>query len=132
MSGQHNDGENCNRYGVPVEQADMAAHIEVGEKRHREIPLCVNRNAARDVARSRTEKNREKKIGKNEIEVPISLPEAIIDVPADFDRNSAQDQAPQNQKQREIITGKSRRHQAREDRDQCSAETEEPYLVPCP
>src|SRR6266536_6470469 len=132
MRRQHDNGENCNRNGVPVEQADMAAHIEVGEKRHREIPLSVNRNAARDVARSCTEKNREKKIGKNEIEVPISLPEAIIDVPADFDRNSAQNQAPQNQKKREVITGKSRSHQTREDRDQCSAETEEPHFMPRP
>src|SRR6266536_1400453 len=132
MRRQHDNGENCNRNGVPVEQADMAANVEVGEERHREIPLCVNRNTARDVARSCTEKNREKKIGKNEIEVPISLPEAIIDVPADFDRNSAQNQAPQNQKKREVVACKGRRHQAREDRDQCSAETEEPYLMPCP
>src|SRR5207302_5755820 len=132
MSCQHDDGENCNRNGVPVEQTDMAPDIEVGEKRHREIPLCINGNAARDVARSHTEKNREKKIGKDEIEVPISLPKAIIDVPADFDRDTAQNQTPQNQKEGEIVTGKRRRHQAREDRDQCSAETEEPYLMPRP
>src|SRR5947209_17562297 len=99
MRRQHDNGENCNRNGVPIEQANMAAHIEVGEKRHREIPLCVNRNAARDVACSCSEKNREKKIGKNEIEVPIALPKAIIDVATDFDRNSAQNQAPQNEKQ---------------------------------
>src|SRR6266496_6807318 len=127
MRRQHDNSENCNRYGVPVEQAHMAAHIEVGKKRHREISLRVERHAARDVTRSCTEKNREEKIGKNEIEVPISLPKAIIDVPADFDRNSAQNQAPQNQKQGQIITGERRRHQAREDREQCSAETEEPY-----
>src|SRR5437667_9660378 len=132
MSCQHYDGKNRNRNRVPVEQADMAAHIEVGEESHREIPLCVNRNAARNVARSCTEKNREKKVGKNEIEVPISLPKAIIDVPPDFDRNTAQNQAPQNQKKREIVTGKSRSHQARENRHQCSAETEEPHLMPCP
>src|SRR5438105_12001721 len=132
MRRQHDDGENCNRNGVPIEQADMAAHTEVGEKRHREIPLCVNRNAARDVTGGGPEKNREKKIGKNEIEIPIRLPKAIIDVPADFDRNSAQNQTPQNQKQGKVITSKSRSHQAREDRDQCSAETEEPYLMPCP
>src|SRR6266446_8881295 len=132
MSGQHDDGKNCNRNGVPVEQADMAADIEVGEKRHREIAVRIQWNSARDVARGRAEKDCEKKVGKNEIEVPISLPEAIIDVPADFDRNSAQNQAPQNQKQGQIITGERRSHQAREDRDQSSAETEEPYLVPCP
>src|SRR5438477_582271 len=45
---------------------------------------------------------------------------------------TAQNQTPQNQKEGEIVTGKRRRHQAREDRDQCSAETEEPYLMPCP
>src|SRR3954468_5867132 len=99
MSRQHDDGENCNRNGVPIEQADMTADIEVSEERHREIPLCINRNAACDVARSCTEKNREKKIGKNEIEIPISLPEAIIDLPADFERDTAQNQAPQNQKE---------------------------------
>src|SRR5438046_1953297 len=132
MSGQHDDGENCNRYGVPVEQADMATHIEVREKRHREIPLCVNRNTARDVARSCTEKNGEKKIGKNEVEIPIHLPKTIVDVAADFERDTAQNQTPQNQKEGQIVTGKSRSHQAREDRDQCSAETEEPYLMPCP
>src|SRR5438552_3924695 len=132
MSCQHDDGENCNRNGVPIEQSDMAAHIEVGEKRHREIPLCVNRNTARDVARSCTEKNGEKKIGKNENEIPIRLPKAIVDVSADFERDTAQNQTPQNQKKREVITGERRSHQAREDRNQCSAETEEPYLMPCP
>src|SRR6266567_1218810 len=97
MRRQHDDRENCNRNGVPVEQADMAAHIEVGEKRHREIALGVERNTARDVARSRTEKNREKKIGKNKIEIPITLPQAIVDVATEFHRNAAQNQAPQDQ-----------------------------------
>src|SRR6266404_5210161 len=49
MRRQHDNGENCNRNGVPVEEADVAAHIEVGKKRHREIPLCIERHAARDV-----------------------------------------------------------------------------------
>src|SRR5436853_4155582 len=110
----------------------MAAHTKVGEKRHRKIPLCVNRNAARDVARSCAEKNRKQEIGADENEIPIRLPEAIVDVAADFERDTAQNQTPQNQKEGQIVTGKSRSHQAREDRDQCSAETEEPYLMPCP
>src|SRR5437660_1494242 len=110
----------------------MVAHIEVGEKRHREIPLCVNRNATRDIAGSRAKKDCEKKIRNDEIEVPVSLPKPIIDVPADFERDTAQNQAPQNQKKGEVITGKGRSHQARENCDQCSAETEEPYLMPCP
>src|SRR6266851_709433 len=110
----------------------MAAHIEVREKRHREIPLCVNRNAARDIAGSCTEKNGKQKIGADENEIPIRLPKAIVDVSADFERDAAQNQTPQDQKKSEIVTGKSRSHQAREDRDQCSAETEEPYLMPCP
>ncbi len=72
----------------------MAAHTKVGEKRHRKISLCVNRNAARDITRSRAEKNREQKIGKNEIEIPVSLPKAIIDVAAYFNRNAAPNQTP--------------------------------------
>src|SRR3954451_8302669 len=132
MRCQHDDRETCDRYGVPVKQAHIATDIEVREKRHREIPLRVNRNAARDVARGRAEENGEEEIGKNEIEVPVSLPEAIIDVSADFDRNSAQNQAPQNQKKGEIVTSERRGHQARENRHQSSAETEQPYLMPCP
>src|SRR6266576_1771974 len=132
MRSQHYDSENCNRNGVPVEQTDMAAHSKVGEKRHREIPLRVNRNTARDVARCCTEKNGEQEIGADENEIPIRLPQSIVDVSADFERDTAQNQTPQNQKEGEIVTGKSRSHQAREDRDQCSAETEKPYLMPCP
>src|SRR6266404_6354804 len=132
MRRQHDNGENCNRNGLPSEQADMAAHIEVGEKRHREIPLCVNRNATRYVAGGCAEKNRKQEIGADENEIPIRLPKSIVDVSADFERDTAQNQTPQNQKEGEIVTGKSRSHQAREDRDQSSAETEEPYLVPCP
>src|SRR4051812_4009028 len=132
MSGQYDDRDKRNRYRVPVEQADVAAHIEVREKRHREIPLGVNRNSARDIAGSRAKKDCEKKIGDNEIEVPVSLPKTIADVSADFERDTAQNQTPQNQKEGEIVTGKSRSHQAREDRDQRSAEPEEPYLMPCP
>src|SRR6266436_2841751 len=132
MSCQHYDGENRNRHRVPIEQSDVTADIEVREKRHREIPLCVNRNATRDIAGSRAKKDCEKKIRNDEIEVPVSLPKAIIDVSADFDRNPAQNQAPQNQKKREVVAGKRRCHQARENCDQCSAETEEPYLMPCP
>src|SRR6478672_6352392 len=104
MSCQHDNGENRNRNRVPVEQADMATHIEVREKRHREISLCVNRNATRDIAGSRAKKDCEKKTGKNEIEVPVSLPKPIIDVAAEFDRDTAQNQTPQNQKESEIVT----------------------------
>src|SRR6478672_3786173 len=132
MSCQHYDGENRNRNRVPVEQAHMPTHIEVRKKCHREIPLGIKWNAARNIARGRAKKNSEKKIGKNEIEVPIRLPKAIVDVSTDFERDTAQNQTPQNQKEGEIVTGKSRSHQAREDRDQCSAETEKPYLMPCP
>src|SRR5437667_12698616 len=120
MRRQHDNGENCNRNGVPVEQADMAAHIEVGKKRHREIPLCVNRNTARDVARSCTEKNREKKIGKKEIEVPGTLAKAIVEATANSERDSAHNQTRRKQKEDKIITGKSRSHQKREDRHQTS------------
>src|SRR6478672_6290203 len=132
MSCQHYDGENRNRNRVPVEQAHMPTHIEVRKKCHREIPLGIKWNAARNIARGRAKKNSEKKIGKNEIEVPIRLPKAIVDVSTDFERDTAQNQTPQNQKEGEIVTGKSRSHQAREDRDQCSAETYKPNFVPRP
>src|SRR6266699_465199 len=132
MRRQHDNGENCNRNCVPIEQTDMATDVEVREERHREVALGVKRNAARYVAGGCAEKNRKQEIRADENEVPIRLPKAIVDVSADFERDTAQNQTPQNQKEGEIVTGKSRSHQAREDRDQCSAETEEPYLMPCP
>src|SRR5438876_11015776 len=111
MGGQHDDGENRDRYSVPIEQSDMAAHIEVGKKRHREISLRVERHAARDVTGGCPEKNREEKIGKNEIEVPISLPEAIVDVSSDVEPDTAQNKTAQNQKDGELVMDKRRRHQ---------------------
>src|SRR6266567_1528704 len=107
MSCQYHGSENRNRNRVPIEQSDVTADVEVCEEGNQEI-------------------------GADENEIPIRLPKAIVDVSADFERDTAQNQTPQNQKEGEIVTGKSRSHQAREDRDQCSAETEEPYLMPCP
>src|SRR5260370_1182157 len=132
MRRQHDNGENCNRNGVPIEQTDMATDVEVREKRHREIAVRVQRHAARYVAGGCAEKNRKQEIGADENEIPIRLPKAIVDVSADFERDTAQNQTPQDQKEGEIVTGKRRSHQAREDRDQCSPEAEEPYLMPCP
>src|SRR5690349_13969030 len=132
MCCQHDRCQNRNRHGVPVEQADMTADVEVREKRHCEITLGIKWNAARDVTCSRAEKDREEKIGKDEIKIPIRLPKPVVDVAANLDGNSPQNQAPQNQKECEIVAGESRCHQAREDRDQCSTETKEPYLMPRP
>ena len=63
MSCQHHDSENRNRNRVPIEQADMAADVEVREKRHREIAVRVSRNSARDIAGGCAEKNRKQEIG---------------------------------------------------------------------
>src|SRR6266446_5902125 len=122
MSCQYHGSENRNRNRVPIEQSDVTADVEVCEEGHREITVRIQRNSACDVAGGCAEKNRKQEIGADENEIPIRLPKAIVDVSADFDRNSAQNQAPQNQKQGQIVTSKGRSHQAREDRDQCSAE----------
>ena len=132
MRRQHDSRENRNGYRVPVEQSHVAAHPEIREERHREIALGIERNAARQVARRRAEKDGQKKIGKHENEIPEPLPKAIVDVAADFERDPAQNQAPQNQKEREVIAGKSRGQQPREYREQGSAETDEPHFMPCP
>src|SRR5262249_47354702 len=105
MSGQHDNRENGNRYGVPIEQPDISTHVEICEKCHREISLRVKGNTARNIASGRAEQNSEKKIGKHENEIPIGLPKAIVNVSANFDRDAAQNQAPEDQKQRQIITG---------------------------
>ena len=85
MSGQHDDSENGNRYGVPVEQTDMATDVEVREEGHREIAVRVQRHSARYVAGGCAEKNRKQEIGADENEIPIRLPKAIVNVTADFD-----------------------------------------------
>src|ERR1700720_1513630 len=111
MSCQHYDGENRNRYSVPIEQADVTADVEVREERHREIAVRVQRHSARYVAGGCAEKNRKQEIGADENEIPIRLPKAIVDVSADFDRATSQKQTPQDQKESEIVTSKGRSHQ---------------------
>src|SRR6266487_4429143 len=108
MRRQHDNGENRDRHGVPVEQSEVTANIEVREERHREIAVRVQRHSARDVAGGCAEKNRKQEIGKDENEIPIRLPKAIVDVSADFNRDAAQNQTPQDEKKSEIVTGKSR------------------------
>src|SRR4029077_20629739 len=124
VSRQHHSGYHRNRNRVPVEQADVTADTKIREEGHREIAVGIERNSARNVSRGRAKKNGEQKVGKDEIEIPVSLPKSIVDVAADFERDTAQNQTPQNQKEGEIITCESRSHQPREDRDQCSAETD--------
>src|SRR6266581_4186707 len=111
MSCQYHGSENRNRNRVPIEQSDVTADVEVCEEGHREIAVRIQRNSARYVAGGCAEKNRKQEIGADENEITIRLPKVIVDVSADFDRNSAQNQAPQNQKQGQIITGERRRHQ---------------------
>src|SRR6266478_6726761 len=106
MSCQYHGSENRNRNGVPIEQSDVTADVEVCEEGHREIAVRIQRNSARDVAGGCAEKNRKQEIGADENEIPELLPKAIVDVSADFDRDTAQNQTPQNQKQSELVNSK--------------------------
>jgi hypothetical protein len=45
--------------------------------------------------------------------IPESLPQAIVDVPTDFNGSATQNQTPQDQKEREVVARKSRSHEAR-------------------
>jgi hypothetical protein len=47
---QDDDREDRDGYRVPVEQAYVAANLKIGEKRHGEIAMRIERNAARQVA----------------------------------------------------------------------------------
>ena len=94
MSCQYDSREDCNGYGVPVEQPHRAAYSEIREKCHREIALGIERNAPGQVAGRRAEQDGQEKTGKHEHEIPEPLPQAIIDMAANFEGNAAQNQAP--------------------------------------
>src|SRR5271168_4977044 len=128
VSSEDGSCKDCNGYRVPVEQPDLSANAEICEKCHREIPIGINRHPPCNVACGSTKKDGKENIGKDENEIPEPLPHAIVDVPANFDGNAAQDQAPQNQKQSEVITSESRSQEARKDRQQCSPETDKPHF----
>src|ERR1700761_9114066 len=49
-----------------------------------------------------------------------------------FDGNTTENQAPQNQKQREVVAGKRRSHEPRKDRKQCAAKADKPHFMPRP
>lgn len=63
---------------------------------------------------------------------PKPLPEAIIDVSTNFDGDTAQNEAPQNQEEGKIITGEGRSHEPRKYRDQRAAKTHKPHFMPRP
>jgi hypothetical protein len=94
------------RYRIPVEQSHVAAWREVGQEGHGERTVASKRNTAGHIARRRTEKDGQKRVRQHEDEIPKPLPHAIVDVAAHFQRDAAQNQTPQDEKEREVITGK--------------------------
>ena len=84
MRRQDDGGEDRNGYGVPVEQAHIAAGSEIREKSHRERAVGIERNTPHQIARRRPEEDGQKRIGDDEDEIPEPLPHAVVDVAADF------------------------------------------------
>src|SRR4029077_7320973 len=105
---------------------------EIGEERHRERAVGSKRHAASHVARRRAEEDCQKRIGKYEDEIPERLPHAIVDVAGDFQRDSAQYQTPQNEKEREVIAGKGGCQKLGENGEDGATETAQPHFVPGP
>ena len=132
MRGERDRSEECNRYGIPVEQSDKSAWREIGEEGHGECAVGGERNPAGHVASGRAEEDGQKRISDCEDKIPEPLPHAIVDVAADFQRDSAQYQAPQNEKQRQVIAGKGGCQQLGEYREHRAAETDQPHFVPGP
>src|SRR5262249_18432485 len=91
--------------GVPVEQPNIAAHAETREECHREVAIGVEWNTAHEIARRHAKENCEQSVADYEDKVPEGLPETVIDVTTHFDRDSAKDEAPQNQHECQVITG---------------------------
>src|SRR5262249_31980241 len=103
---ERDSSEDRNRYRIPVEQYHVAAWREIGEECHGERAVGIKRNTAGHIARRRAEKDGQKRIAEHEDEIPEPLPHAIVDVAAGFQRDSAQYQTPQDEKEREVIAGK--------------------------
>src|SRR5271155_3952161 len=119
MSGHQYRGKDGKRYRVPIEQPHVSAHSEIRKERHRKIAVCIKRNASRQVTRRCTKKDRKEEIRNRENKIPEPLPKTILDMAAYFDGYTTENQAPQNQKQCEVVAGKRRSHEPRKDGKQC-------------
>jgi hypothetical protein len=73
-----------------------------------------------------------RKLANAKTKSPKPLPEAIVDMPGNFQRDAAENQAPQNQKKRKIIAGESGGHEPWKHGDQCTTEANEPHFMPRP
>ena len=65
--------------------------------------------------------NGEQEAGDDKDEIPETLPHPVLDMPADLKRHSTQQQAPENEKKREVVAGKGGRHQLGKNGDERAA-----------
>src|SRR5215469_3677576 len=110
MSCQQANRKNGHGDRVPIQQTHIAVDSEVGEKRHRKIRLSIKGNAANEIARRGAKKESQEKVRKDKDKIPKSLPEAIVNVTANFDGYTSQNETPQNQNQRQVVTGEGGSH----------------------
>ena len=94
MSSNHDQTDDADRKGVPVEQSDMTTHLEVGEESHGKLGRRPDWHAAGDIPQRDAEKEGEENIGKGEDAIPERLPHPIIEMASHFNRNTAQQKAP--------------------------------------
>jgi hypothetical protein len=87
VSSEDGSCEDCNGYRVPVEQPDLSVNAEICEKCHREIPVGIDRHP-RATLPAAAPKGRLGDNWKHENEIPEPLPQAIVDVPTNFDGNA--------------------------------------------
>jgi len=109
----------------------MATYIEVREKRHREIPCAFNGTPRAPLPAGRAKKDASKKLEQTKMKYQLRLAkgDSMMWPPNSRRDKRAQNETTQNQKEGEIVTRQQPKPiRSAEDRDQCSAETEEPYL----
>ena len=127
---QHADDSHGDR--IPVKQTDLSRHAKVSEEGHVKLARFLERDAPHNIAQRGAEKNTQQQIGSREDKVPKRLPHPIIDVTANLQRDSPEDQRPKNEEESQIIAGKGNPEEPRKGDKHNSPEGHEPYLVPRP
>ena len=95
-------------------------------------PCWSIRQAAQQVAEGGAEEHGQQQAGNGEDDVPCRSPERILEVASELDGDAAQDQHPQNEEDREVEAGETRREHRRKGREERAAGGEQPHFVAVP
>src|SRR5579864_856026 len=117
---------------VPIENAGFAMRAKISPERLEKLPMRIERHAADNVSERRAVKYSQEETREREDSVPEGLPHGDGYVAAKFERDTAQDEEPQNDHQGKIKPAEAGGVQSRERKIKRAARGEQPDFVGVP